>query len=121
MVYKRINCINREKIFDDVVVGFGTTALGNLHQDHLSRENQIQDLRTIQFTDLDMLFLHQVVVQMQDHQQMDLFYKNQTHQLDQQILKFKHILDLDHLIMKMNKETLDSSHMLIGHQMLQMF
>ena len=41
----------------------------------------------IQSTDLDMLFLHQVVVQMQDLQVMDLFYKNLTPQLVQQILR----------------------------------
>ena len=95
MVRKRLTNATDNKIFDDVVVGLGSTALGSATPRSFIKENRIPDLRMIQFTDLDTLFLPLVVVQLQDLQQMDSFYKNQIHQLDLQILKFKHILDQD--------------------------
>ena len=41
----------------------------------------------------DYIFQSYWVVQSQDLQQMDLFYKSLIHRLDQQTLKFKHTLD----------------------------
>ena len=88
----------------------------NLHQDHSLKENLTQEQLMIQSIDLDTSYLHQVVVQMRDLQVTDLFYRNLILRLDQQTLKFKHILVQEHLIMKTSKETLGLSLMLTGHR-----
>ena len=94
--YINVSTASTERaLYDDVVVGLGTTAIGeSTPRSFIKRKSDTRALM-IRSIDLDMLFLHQVVVQMLDLQVMDLFYKNQIPQSDQLILRFKHTLVLE--------------------------